>query len=1256
MAMAHQKGMNSESIQDGELNIFDAKNNKVGQMFSAYSLAKKMGLKKEFKDFLDKSVATLDAAIKNEDESTILDYLNQAVSSGLLQEKDVVDPAKRKEAIKTVRNNAAKFSEMTSQMDKITDFVDKNYGDTELSSEVKGGLMYAYLQRDNWKKRHSDVNTLLNSSSVVSVIKDIDKESPTTTKNPGTGILLKYGSTLKAAVDTQQKLKTELAQESVALKEAITKNQSVIRDENSTQAEKYGAVENIRLYKKLSKNNERKVSKLNKEFRTLKNNGSQFVDNTEGIITDKTDLGISMSELFLEMSESDRIDILTNSAKGVYGKEFTDKINKVLETVNINFTSENKMSYEEALRDSYQLKESIDGIESTLSTYIRTPKELQSDVMLQEQKTFNIDIRRSTNEILDNFNKTTDKNELLAKVEVLREDVEAIKAKDPSELNADDYAKIRALEIVDSTSKNKKTEKIHEAISKVTGEQDMFDIIDNQPDLSDYEKTFLATVYSFLMENNVDLKNLKYNDIYKILISKKLLSEEYKKEHPDHTVLNYIFQKTEEEVANQNNVIKEAREESEMTSPEYAVDITIPEEYVYTGDDSALAASDKVFLMSGTKSIIKSKLTSLTKKLVPLIQEQLSSNALLADKPTTNPETVVTEEVLSPEEVAQENVIVEEDTKPTEIQSKEDKEVQQSPVIEEEIIEEDLINDAIEDPTLVPSTGEVYNEETSIDLDNGVTDYLFNYHSEKLKNIKDIDEVVWNSAMFPEDNTTDNITKNYFDFHRVKDYLLSGRLEYYNKDNKENSSKVFFLVDKALTEQVKKDLKDKGITYVPKTHFPVVAVVEDPNGRIQMDGKNYQVLTIYTGNPTKGNVNLEALIYGGEQTVNNLKGENNFQLINDAEGTPLQTYAIPAGGEIGSTSINQIHVNDTYDTSKPYNLDKKLSESLDAKIPMRRIPLLELNYFLGEGEFAIFDDNGYLKNPDEWELQSKGDPNNEKSKMLVLVKKNSSNPSSNTILLYGHYIDTFENWGVNIAAMMDKYYSLEDNINSLLQQRAIILEKIKEVVSRRKALAPIDEALAQLNKEIFAFNEVVLDTPQGQRLATTIETIIKKQLKRKAIGLTIDTETNNKEASKYSKDFIFGTQVIQDIDKDGDIILYADKNDKSEDSVIFNSKNWPEKMTEMEISLEVNRILGTLLSINKTGFRIRHDDLIPAFDDTDAVTKQKQYKLAELVSGRFIYTTRQNIRRISISAVKAKARLDTNTNTNNVTGDKVKSR
>lgn len=250
----------------------------------------------------------------------------------------------------------------------------------------------------------------------------------------------------------------------------------------------------------------------------------------------------------------------------------------------------------------------------------------------------------------------------------------------------------------------------------------------------------------------------------------------------------------------------------------------------------------------------------------------------------------------------------------------------------------------------------------------------------------------------------------YLKLHTVQEYLCSGRLQYYYPNSEGNPTPVYFVADRTLYENIKKDIENKGETYSTQRHFPVVAVVKDPQGKLNIDGENYQVLTLYTGNVDKQNdSSINTIIFNTAKLLED-NPDKNLAILKNEDSSFVYTYPVPSAIKSGFSDVSKIHVQ---------AINAELDEDAAAKIGINkvyknRIPLIELNSSLDIGQYSIFSESGKLID-DNFELaeielplkNSIGQVVKQDNKVLVLQHKNSTAPNER-IHIYGHYVTTYK--------------------------------------------------------------------------------------------------------------------------------------------------------------------------------------------------------------------------------------------------------
>lgn len=113
----------------------------------------------------------------------------------------------------------------------------------------------------------------------------------------------------------------------------------------------------------------------------------------------------------------------------------------------------------------------------------------------------------------------------------------------------------------------------------------------------------------------------------------------------------------------------------------------------------------------------------------------------------------------------------------------------------------------------------------------------------------------------------------YYDQYHIEDFLKSGKL---NKN-----SAIMFITDPALTDAVKRDMKD----LYTEASLPIVAVVETSNGPIEIDGKHYQPISVMASTDKLGSAGSTHM-----GPIRNLAASNTgTQLVKNTDGSPVVT-------------------------------------------------------------------------------------------------------------------------------------------------------------------------------------------------------------------------------------------------------------------------------------------------------------------------------------------------------------------------------
>lgn len=120
----------------------------------------------------------------------------------------------------------------------------------------------------------------------------------------------------------------------------------------------------------------------------------------------------------------------------------------------------------------------------------------------------------------------------------------------------------------------------------------------------------------------------------------------------------------------------------------------------------------------------------------------------------------------------------------------------------------------------------------------------------------------------------DAANARYYDDNNIDGFLRDGKLD--------PKSDILFITDEGLTKGVMQDMGDK---YDANVALPIVAVVEDANGPVEIDGKHYQPLSIMAATGKEGSVGS-----GHMSRIRNLAlGNQGTQLVKNADGSPIVT-------------------------------------------------------------------------------------------------------------------------------------------------------------------------------------------------------------------------------------------------------------------------------------------------------------------------------------------------------------------------------
>lgn len=130
---------------------------------------------------------------------------------------------------------------------------------------------------------------------------------------------------------------------------------------------------------------------------------------------------------------------------------------------------------------------------------------------------------------------------------------------------------------------------------------------------------------------------------------------------------------------------------------------------------------------------------------------------------------------------------------------------------------------------------------------------------------------------------------NYTKQHKVSEYLNN------HKDEIESGKKeVVFITDESLNADIKSKLGDG---YDRTTQSSVIAVVQDDNGSIEIDGIHYQPIAVMPANNT--NNNGVSYVSSLRQNANS-NSDSNTRIIKDFEGNPITAKIV---GEIKYNTV-----------------------------------------------------------------------------------------------------------------------------------------------------------------------------------------------------------------------------------------------------------------------------------------------------------------------------------------------------------------
>lgn len=131
----------------------------------------------------------------------------------------------------------------------------------------------------------------------------------------------------------------------------------------------------------------------------------------------------------------------------------------------------------------------------------------------------------------------------------------------------------------------------------------------------------------------------------------------------------------------------------------------------------------------------------------------------------------------------------------------------------------------------------------------------------------------------------------FYDRHHVQQFLSSGKIN--------GDTDVYFVTNSQLTKEVQDETSD----YNPETDLPIIAVVEDENGQIEINGKKYQPIGIIPSSREQTT---------GSARMSEVRKNATDEGLVMFQGKPIRTKPV-AGGVKASPADNNVRTNTSLD-------------------------------------------------------------------------------------------------------------------------------------------------------------------------------------------------------------------------------------------------------------------------------------------------------------------------------------------------------